>query len=41
MSDVGWGLWGSWEETEACLNTVVGEWWGPDPVEPGSIRRWL
>lgn len=41
MSDVGWGLWGSWEQTEACLNTVVGEWRGPDPVERGSIRRWL
>ena len=41
MSDVGWGLWGSWEQTEACLNTVVGQWTGPDPVERGSIRRWL
>ena len=41
MSDVGWGLWGTWEETEACLNQIVGRWDGPDPVEPGSIRRWL
>ena len=41
MSDVGWGLWGTWEETEACLGKVVGQWQGPDPVERGSIRRWL
>jgi acyl dehydratase len=41
MSEDGWGLWGSWEETEACLDQVVGQWQGPDPVERGSIRRWL
>ena len=35
------GVWGTWEETEACLGEVVGEWQGPDPVELGSIRRWL
>ena len=41
MSAVSWGLWGTWVETEACLGEVVGEWQGPDPVELGSIRRWL
>lgn len=41
MSDGGWGLWGTWEDTEACLNQIVGQWQGPDPVERGSIRRWL
>jgi hypothetical protein len=41
VSDVGWGLWGTWAETEACLGQVVGQWQGPDPVERGSIRRWL
>ena len=41
MSGGGWGLWGTWEETEACLDQVVGQWQGPDPVERGSIRRWL
>ncbi|MGI9283863.1 MAG: FAS1-like dehydratase domain-containing protein, partial [Pseudomonadales bacterium] len=41
MAEPKWGKWGSWEETEACLNSVVGESRGPDPVERGSIRRWL
>lgn len=41
MSEPSWGLWGSWEETEAHLGKVVGQSTGPDPVEPGSIRRWL
>ncbi len=41
MAEPNWGLWGTWEETEACLNQVVGVSHGPDPVEKGSIRRWL
>ena len=41
MSEPSWGLWGSWEETEKHLNQVVGRSTGPDPVERGSIRRWL
>mgnify|MGYP001816991112 CR=1 FL=1 len=41
MSEPSWGLWGSWEETEKHLNKVVGRSTGPDPVERGSIRRWL
>ncbi|MEP1473029.1 MAG: MaoC family dehydratase N-terminal domain-containing protein [Halieaceae bacterium] len=41
MSEPSWGLWGSWEETEQYLGKVVGKSVGPDPVEQGSIRRWL
>lgn len=41
MTEPKWGLWGTWEETEACLGKVVGVSRGPDPVEKGSIRRWL
>lgn len=41
MSEPKWGLWGTWEETEACLGKEVGRSVGPDPVEKGSIRRWL
>ena len=41
MSEPSWGLWGTWEETEACLGKVVGQSTGPDAVEKGSIRRWL
>jgi len=41
MSEPSWGLWGTWEETEQCLGKVIGESVGPDPVESGSIRRWL
>lgn len=41
MSEPSWGLWGSWEETEALLGKEVGRSVGPDPVEQGSIRRWL
>lgn len=36
-----WGKWGSWEQTESYLDKVVGESIGADPVEQGSIRRWL
>jgi acyl dehydratase len=36
-----WGKWGSWEETEAHLNCEIGRSVGPDPVELGSVRRWL
>ena len=41
MSEPSWGLWGTWEETEQHLGEVVGRSVGPDPVEQGSIRRWL
>ena len=41
MSEPSWGLWGSWEETEALLGKQVGQSVGPDAVEKGSIRRWL
>jgi acyl dehydratase len=41
MSEPSWGLWGSWEETESLLDKQVGQSTGPDPVERGSIRRWL
>ena len=41
MSEPGWGLWGTWEETESHLGKVVGQSTGPDPVEQGSIRSWL
>lgn len=41
MSQPSWGKWGSWEETETYLDTVIGVVEGPDAVEKGSIRRWL
>jgi hypothetical protein len=41
VSEPGWGLWGTWEETEQHLGQVIGQSVGPDPVERGSIRRWL
>ncbi|MEP0200864.1 MAG: MaoC family dehydratase N-terminal domain-containing protein [Halioglobus sp.] len=41
MPEPSWGLWGSWDETEALLGKQVGQSSGPDPVEKGSIRRWL
>ena len=41
MSEPSWGLWGRREETKEYLNQVVGRSTGPDPVEQGSIRRWL
>jgi len=41
MSEPSWGLWGTWEETETFLGKQVGQSIGPDPVEQGSIRRWL
>ena len=41
MSEPSWGLWGTWEQTEQHLGKVVGQSTGPDPVEQGSIRRWL
>ncbi|MEP4149241.1 MAG: MaoC family dehydratase N-terminal domain-containing protein [Halioglobus sp.] len=41
MSEPSWGLWGTWEETEQHLDKVVGQSVGPDPVELGTIRRWL
>ena len=41
MSEPSWGLWGSWDETAHYLGKVVGQSVGPDPVERGSIRRWL
>jgi hypothetical protein len=41
MEEPSWGLWGTWEETEQHLGKVVGVSVGPDPVEKGSIRRWL
>ncbi len=41
MSEPKWGLWGTWEETESHLGQEVGKYVGPDPVEKGSIRRWL
>lgn len=36
-----WGKWGSWEETQACLGNKIGNSFGADAVEKGSIRRWL
>ena len=41
MSQPEWGKWGTWEEAEACVGKVVGTQRGADPVELGSIRRWL
>ncbi len=41
MSETSWGLWGSWDETASLLGKQVGQVTGPDPVEQGSIRRWL
>ena len=41
MSEPSWGLWGTWAETESFLGKQVGQAVGPDPVEQGSIRRWL
>lgn len=41
MSKEGWGKWGTWEEAEACVGTVIGTAEGADAVELGTIRRWL
>lgn len=41
MSEPSWGLWGTWEETESFLGKKIGSTVGPDPVERGTIRRWL
>jgi len=41
MAGPSWGKWGSWDDTEEYLNREVGGSVGPDPVEVGSIRRWL
>ena len=41
MTEPSWGKWGTWEETEKYLDTVIGRVEGPDAVELGSIRRWL
>ncbi len=41
MSEPSWGLWGTWEETESFLGKEIGSTVGPDPVERGTIRRWL
>lgn len=41
MSEPGWGRYGTWEEAESYLGKVIGQDAGVDPVELGSIRRWL
>ena len=41
MAPPSWGKWGTWEEAEACLGKVIGSVEGADPVELGTIRRWL
>ena len=41
MADAGWGLWGSWEETESFIGKPVGISRGADAIELGGIRRWL
>lgn len=41
MAPPGWGKWGTWEEAEACLGKVIDVVEGADPVELGTIRRWL
>mgnify|MGYP000017327880 CR=1 FL=1 len=41
MAKPAWGKWGSWEETQGFLGKEIGKSIGADPVEKGSIRRWL
>ena len=41
MSKPAWGKYGTWEEAEGFLGQVIGLDVGIDPVEMGSIRRWL
>lgn len=41
MAEPSWGLWGTWEETESFLGKEIGRTEGLDPVEVGTIRRWL
>lgn len=41
MDKPSWGKWGTWEETASFLGKEIGRTVGADPVEKGSIRRWL
>jgi hypothetical protein len=40
-SQLKWGKWGNWDETESFLGKEIRNSAGADEVEKGSIRRWL